>query len=106
MLFRSTIGADKNLIHKLNDEFHKILFGFSGNTELCKAIHFYTEISNPIHSYGIADKNWLMQAVREHAAMIQAIEAQDRAKLETLVVDHMQPTRRLWEIRHGNHLPS
>lgn len=100
----AAIGADRNLIHKLNDEFHDALLGLCRNTELCKAIRVYTEASNPIRSYGIADKDWLEQAVLEHAAMIRAIEEQDRATLERLVVEHMKPTRRLWEVAHGDRL--
>jgi DNA-binding GntR family transcriptional regulator len=97
----ATVGANTDLIHQLNDEFHDALFDLCQNTELCKAIRFYTEASNPIRSYGIADQKWLLRAIQDHAAMIAAIEHQDRVALETLVVEHMQPTRRLWEARHG-----
>lgn len=99
------IEADKNLIRKLNDEFHDTLFALCGNTELHKTIRFYTEASNPIRSYGIADPHWLATAVQQHAAMIRAIEAQDRDALETLVVSHMQPTRQRWESRHNEDWP-
>ncbi|MFA5662981.1 GntR family transcriptional regulator [Castellaniella sp.] len=92
-----SVGADKYLIHTLNDEFHAQLFSLCSNTELCRAIHAYAERSNPIRSYGITDASWLDQAIEEHAAMIHAIQTQDRAALEQLVVDHMQPTRRRWE---------
>ncbi|KAA0890904.1 GntR family transcriptional regulator [Pusillimonas sp. ANT_WB101] len=95
-----SVAADRKLIHKLNDEFHESLFSLCVNKELCKAIAHYTEASNPIRSYGIAVKNWLHQATEEHAAMIRAIEEQDRATLKQLVVDHMQPTRRRWEALH------
>lgn len=100
-----SVGADGNLIHQLNDEFHDRLFALSCNHELCKAIAFYTEASNPIRSYGIVEPAWLQQAVREHAAMIHAIEEQDRATLARLVVDHMQPTRRRWEVLHADRMP-
>lgn len=96
----ASVGADKILIHKLNDEFHERLFALCRNAELCKVIATYTELSNPIRSYGIVDQDWLQQAVEEHAAMIRAIEQQDRATLEQLVVDHMQPTRQRWEALH------
>lgn len=96
-----SVGADKILIHKLNDEFHERLFALCRNAELCKAIAAYTELSNPIRSYGIVDQDWLRRAIEEHAAMIRAIEKQDRATLEQLVVDHMQPTRRRWEALHA-----
>ncbi|MGB6103327.1 MAG: GntR family transcriptional regulator [Pusillimonas sp.] len=93
----ASVGADQSLIHQFNDEFHRQLFSLCGNATLCKAIEFYTEASNPIRSYGITDRKWLEQAIAEHAAMIAAIEHQDRDVLARLVVDHMQPTRRRWE---------
>lgn len=93
----ASVGADQNLIHKLNDEFHEQLFALCRHKTLCKAIVFYTEASNPIRSYGITDKNWLQRAIAEHTAMIRAIEQQDRTTLETLVVEHMQPSRLRWE---------
>lgn len=83
-------------IHCLNDLFHECLFDLCENRELCKAIGYYTEVSNPIRSYGIANASWLQQAVSEHGAMIRAIEVQDRETLMRLVVDHMQPTRQRW----------
>ncbi|WP_103035565.1 GntR family transcriptional regulator [Castellaniella caeni] len=100
-----SIAADGSLIRRLNDQFHDQLFALSCNRELCKAIAFYTEVSNPIRSYGIVAPEWLQQAVREHAAMIQAIEAQDRVALARLVVDHMQPTRQRWESLHVGRAP-
>jgi len=93
----ASVGADQDLIHRLNDEFHLQLFALCEHEMLCKAIAFYTEASNPIRSYGISDKNWLRRAIAEHTAMIEAIENQDRPALETLVVDHMQPSRQRWE---------
>lgn len=93
----ASVGADQALIHKLNDEFHRRLFALCRHQTLCKAIAFYTEVSNPIRSYGITDPDWLPRAIIEHTAMIEAIERQDRATLQALVVDHMQPSRQRWE---------
>ncbi|MFC3337452.1 GntR family transcriptional regulator [Paracandidimonas soli] len=94
-------GADPLQIHQLNDRFHQQLFALCGNETLCKAISFYTEATNPIRSYGITDKAWLTQAIGEHAAMLDAMETQNRATLADLVVQHMQPTRLRWESLHG-----
>lgn len=94
--------APPERIHQLNDEFHAAIFDLSKQTELCRAIAFYKEASNPIRSYGIVDKHWLQRAVAEHGAMIEALDAMDRTKLEALVVEHMQPTRRRWEAAHPN----
>lgn len=85
-------------IHYQNDNFHNVLFSLCKNSELCKAIQTYTEMSNPIRSYGIADPKWLAKSVEDHAAMVTAIENQDRARLEELMVSHMQPTRKRWEL--------
>lgn len=90
-------GVDYTNIHNLNDQFHNALFKLCKNNELCKAINTYTELSNPIRSYGIIDPNWLTQAVQDHAAMVEAIKNQNRDLLKKLVVDHMQPTRKRWE---------
>jgi DNA-binding GntR family transcriptional regulator len=95
-------GMAGGLIHQLNDEFHSRLFALCSNRELCKAIAFYTEVSNPIRSYGIVDAAWLQRAVDEHEAMVLAIEQQDRTALARLVVDHMQPTRHRWEALHAD----
>jgi DNA-binding GntR family transcriptional regulator len=92
-----SVGADPLLIHRLNDQFHSQLFALCENETLCAAITFYTEASNPIRSYGITDKTWLTRATSEHAAMIDAIESQDRQTLAQRVVEHMQPTRQRWE---------
>lgn len=89
-------------IHQLNDEFHAAVFDLSKQTELCRAIAFYRDISNPIRSYGIVDRSWLRRAVVEHGAMIEALDTMDRTRLEALVVEHMQPTRRRWEAAHPN----
>lgn len=97
----ASVGADPRLIHQFNDEFHRQIFALCGNETLCKAIAFYTEASNPIRSYGMTDRQWLEQAITEHAAMVNAIEQEDRATLAHLVVEHMQPTRRRWESMRG-----
>lgn len=97
----ASVGADAWLIHKLNDRFHQQLFDLCGNATLAQAIAFYTETTNPIRSYGITDKTWLARAIKEHAAMLAAVEHEDRATLAKLVVEHMQPTRRRWESKRG-----
>jgi len=98
----ASVGADQRLIHKLNDEFHSAIFELCRNQTLSKAIAFYTEASNPIRSYGITDKQWLDRAISEHAAMIGAIERQDRQALAELVVDHMHPSLKRWQaVRAG-----
>lgn len=91
-------GTDQPAIHNLNDRFHTSLFALCRNKTLCDAIEFYTEVSNPIRSYGIADPQWLTRAIVEHEMMIDAARQGDRERLSTLVVEHMQPTRLRWQM--------
>lgn len=102
--YTQAVHAQKSpeAIHQLNDTFHTALFGLCGQNELCKAIAYYRDVCNPIRSYGIVDRDWLMQAVAQHSAMIQALESANRPELERLVVDHMTPTRMRWESSHPN----
>lgn len=98
----TTAAAGQNLylIHQLNDQFHRELFALCTDKTLCAAIRFYNEATNPIRSYGITDPEWLAQAIKEHSAMIQALEQADRETLANLVVTHIQPTRQRWEKTH------
>lgn len=96
----ATAGQNFYLIHQLNDQFHRELFALCTNHTLCAAIRFYNEATNPIRSYGITDPKWLTQAIKEHSAMIQALEQEDRETLAKLVVTHIQPTRQRWEKTH------
>lgn len=93
----ATAAKDLYLIHQLNDQFHRELFALCANRTLCSAIDFYSEATNPIRSYGIAHPPWLVQAIKEHSEMINALEQADRATLARLVVDHIRPTRQRWE---------
>jgi len=90
-------------IHQLNDRFHEKLFGLCRNTLLCEMIHMLNLRSAPIRSHGIVDPEWLTQARREHAQMIEAVEKGEREALSRLVVEHMQPTRQIWERMHSVH---
>jgi DNA-binding GntR family transcriptional regulator len=88
-------------IHGLNDAFHKQLFALSRNTLLCEMIAALNRRSALIRSHGITPPDWLAVARREHAQIIQLLERGDRENLMHLVVEHMLPTRRIWEETHA-----
>jgi DNA-binding GntR family transcriptional regulator len=79
-----------------NDRFHDLIFGACGNPYLVADIERYNRLSDPIRSTGISRPDWLACAVKEHAAMIDAIESGDRESLSKLVVNHMLPVRDTW----------
>lgn len=93
-------GAPPIQIHRLNDGFHRTIWALSRNNLLQEMIETLNVRSASIRSHGITDQNWLKQARLEHRAIIAAIEDGDREKLARLVVDHMHPTRQIWENMH------
>lgn len=94
-------GAAALTIHRLNDRFHRAIWALSRNGLLEEMIDALNVRSAAIRSHGITNADWLAQARLEHRAMIDAIERGDREGLSRLVVDHMHPTRRIWEDMHG-----
>lgn len=94
-------GEDPLVIHQLNNAFHQALMGLCRNALLCELIIMMNLRSAPIRSHGIVQPAWLAQACLEHSKMIAAVEAGDRETLSQLVVDHMMPTRRIWEEAHS-----
>ena len=83
-------------IRTLNDRFHRLIFEACGNPYLVADIDRYNRLSDPIRSTGIADRKWLKQALKDHAAIVRAIRTGDREKLRKLVVGHMLPVRDDW----------
>jgi len=94
-------GAPPLQIHGLNDAFHNQLFALSRNTLLCEMIAALNRRSALIRSHGITRPDWLAVARREHAQIILLLERGDRENLMHLVVEHMLPTRRIWEETHA-----
>lgn len=94
-------GAAALQIHRLNDRFHRAIWALSRNSLLEEMIDALNIRSAAIRSHGITHAGWLSQARIEHREMIDVIERGDRDRLARLVVDHMHPTRRIWEDMHG-----
>lgn len=93
-------GAPPTQIHRLNDAFHRTIWALSRNSLLQEMIETLNIRSASIRSHGITNRNWLKQARLEHREIIASIEDGDREKLARLVVDHMHPTRQIWENMH------
>ena len=83
-------------IRMYNDRFHDLVFGACANPYLIADIERYDHLSDPIRSTGISRQEWLTQAIRDHAAILDAIERGDRDALIELIVTHMLPVRDAW----------
>jgi DNA-binding GntR family transcriptional regulator len=79
-----------------NDRFHDQVFAACANPYLIADIERYNRLSDPIRSTGIASQEWLAQAIRDHAAILDAIEQGDRDSLVRQIVGHMLPVRDAW----------
>ncbi|MFM9878813.1 MAG: GntR family transcriptional regulator [Burkholderiaceae bacterium] len=95
--YRRAIDAGSpRQIRIANDRFHDLLFGMTQNPLLSEELRRYTRMTDPIRSTGMVDAAWLKQAVKEHDAMIRALDKNDRTALKALVLGHMQPVRDRW----------
>ncbi len=86
-------AGDLRAVRDLNNLVHDTLFGACGNPYLVEAIAHYSWIAHAIRSYRIGDPVLLAQAQTEHAQMIEALSAGDRAWLIKLCVEHILPSK-------------
>jgi DNA-binding GntR family transcriptional regulator len=84
-----------------NNAFHRTLFGLCGNQFLSTAIEEHWQKSAAIHSYAIGVPAMAADSYRQHRAMIDAMQEQDRALLLKLCMDHMKPALQLYQKAHG-----
>lgn len=83
-------------VRRHNDHFHDLVFQACRNPYLIADIERYNRLTDPIRSTGIAKAEWLASAMRDHAAILDALERSDRKELGKRVVDHMLPVRDAW----------
>ncbi|WP_198969304.1 GntR family transcriptional regulator [Xylophilus sp. ASV27] len=88
--------GDLITIHRTNMAFHRLFYGLSDNPYIAESIRLHDWLSFPARAYGIADAQALEQACREHAAMVAALHAGERARLHQLALDHMDRARQLY----------
>jgi DNA-binding GntR family transcriptional regulator len=84
---------DLPTIYRLNNNFHDTLFGACGNRHLADAIEHYTWLAHAVRSYRMIHRNLAIQAPKEHEEMIAALEAGDRARLQQLCKEHIEPSK-------------
>ena len=79
-----------------NNAFHDLFFDQCGNRFLAEQIHQLGWAANAIRSYRINDPVLLAQAAREHRLIIAAAKRGDRARLKTLAVEHILPSKDIY----------
>ncbi len=88
--------GDLILIHRTNMAFHRAFYGLCDNPYIAESIRLHDWLSFPARAYGIADRQALDQACREHAAMVDALHACERGHLHQLVQQHMERARQIY----------
>jgi DNA-binding GntR family transcriptional regulator len=84
-----------------NMAFHNALFAACGNPHLVDLIRQSAKKVHGARSLTAVDPVYLRRACDEHWAMIDALDAGDRARLKTLFRDHILPSRDVYLARFG-----
>ena len=90
-------SGDLIRIHRANMVFHRRFYGLCDNPYISESIRLHDWISFPARAYGMSDETSLRVAKEEHHAMVEAVEAQDRAMLRELACRHTVNARTLYE---------
>lgn len=96
-------ARDPRAIDKANEAFHAALFMACGNKLLSDAIAHYAYLSRAMRLYPLVDPSLLETLRREHWAMIEALKSGNRRELTTLVVGHIQHSKRIYLQARGFH---
>ena len=99
---KAVARRDPRAIDRANEEFHHAFFAACGSAHLAAAIERYAYLTRAMRLYPLVDRELLEHLRRQHWAMIDALKAADRKALMALVVDHIQPSKRMYlEVRRG-----
>ena len=85
--------GDARTAFRANMAFHKALFAACGNRHLVELIQMMAQKVHGARSITAASPRHLALARDEHAAMVEALEKGDRARLVALCRDHLLPSR-------------
>jgi DNA-binding GntR family transcriptional regulator len=83
-------------IFHLNNKFHQTLYAAAGNASLAEAIRRYTFATHPIRSRAFPSDELREVAIRDHRAMIEAIQSEDGAGLAELIAEHIRRPMRYY----------
>lgn len=93
-------SRDPRAIDEANEAFHTTFFSACGNQYLSDAIAHYAYLSRAMRLYPMVDPELLETIRSEHWAMIEALRTGDRTTLMSLVVEHIQHSKKIYlEVR-------
>lgn len=94
-------SRDLMAIHRTNTQFHGMLFAACGNDFLAQTIADYAALSLAFRCHLMARPLYAERAVREHRAMLEAIENEDRDELVKLCIEHTRPAEQVYRAVRG-----
>ncbi len=94
--FEQQVRTGANLLDQLatNQEFHLELLTLCPNPELSIAIKSVRDRSPSALLYQWRTEGWIEQSLRDHAAIVTALRAKDRAMLREAMVRHIRVNQR------------
>jgi DNA-binding GntR family transcriptional regulator len=81
--------VDLRGLEELNNLFHRTVYGSTGSRRLFETIETYREQALHHHIYDIYAADEVVRGVRQHDALIDAIEQRDGALAERLMREHI-----------------
>lgn len=85
--------SDLRKAFRTNLAFHKAVFELSDNAVLTELIELAAQRAHTIRSLSMVSPHFLEKARRDHWAMIEALQNNDRERLVALSSDHLVPSR-------------
>jgi DNA-binding GntR family transcriptional regulator len=99
---RAVSKQDPRAIDRANEAFHHTLFAACGSAHLAAAIEHYAYLTRAMRLYPLVNRALLEQLRQQHWEMIAALKTGDRKSLVALVVEHIQPSKRMYlEVRQS-----
>lgn len=86
----ATARGDLEEVFRLNNQFHRTVFGCCGNKELCMAIEAQSRRTYPIRTNSFKKSGYLTLAQNEHHEMIEALVQEDATALILLSRAHIE----------------
>ncbi len=84
-----TNKGDTEQILKLDTRFHEIIFKASGSRLLNRTLTSFHHYIQRARNLSLMDKERAKKALKEHMAIMKAIEKKDREKAESLMAQHI-----------------
>src|SRR5690606_11311089 len=89
----AVLRDDQRSVFRSNQAFHERLYGLCGNAVLAQAIQDYARRTHGIRFSALSTPEQQQRSMREHHALLKALEEGRREDLVQLVRQHLLPSR-------------